>query len=541
MNQGRTKRTQNCEDGRLHRDDNGGCDDHGSAAVPCCRLAKVARVNAMGWGHVKMTGHDLDAAPIDILTDDILYHLFNGTCTDGAPVFPPECRWVPASVCRRWHDVIASITRADAQAMSSRLRDALWDAPPPERAHHHSLVRASGMALMVRRGLPTDAIGAWTVQNLDLMDVVAVLTTSAVPERVKEAAVMGNDVANSKRWSQYIDSMRPFVSRYGRTESCRRLHRHVLVAAAAGSWQDTDALMGLAKAHDNCCIQVAAWHAARHERIDVVRALLAVLSARSRGNAAIIDNVIEPMWLLVGRHGLFALGRFLLDIEGGRDPVLCYSEEEREELEKIRLGHIHDDDNWLSKAAKWNRVDCFDFAIEHNHWFYPKGLGAAALFSGSIEFYKKVAAWDRVWTWNGVDATVPSFLLADVLKSGPMWGMAMRTRALPYIINHPEFDPFVGVEDHYIVDIVFDVWDAERESVAILQAAALVARRWPDVWERYRASPPREPRRYPPPAIQVWCEAADRVDASALAQLSTGIRADIQAFLRLQDQKWRNH
>lgn len=125
--------------------------------VNSTRPAKVARVRGDDR-EACSRGSITNATPIDVLTDDILYHLFHGRRADGAPLFPPECRWVPAFVCRRWRAVIASITRADAQAVSSRLRDVLWDAPPQEKAHHHSLVRASGMALMVQRGLPTDAM-----------------------------------------------------------------------------------------------------------------------------------------------------------------------------------------------------------------------------------------------------------------------------------------------------------------------------------------------------------------------------------------------
>lgn len=329
--------------------------------------------------------------PVDVLTDDILYHLFNGTCTDGTPVFPPECRWAPTLVCRRWRAVVASITRADAHAVSRRLRDALWDAPPPEKAHHHRVVRASGMALMVRHGLPTDDIGAWTTGKPDSMDVAAILMASAVPERVHEAALMTEDNPKSKKWSRYIEGIHNVWggSRHGRTKCCGRLHRHVLIIAAAGSWEDVSASMSLAETYDNCCIQVAAWHAARHQRIDVVRALLAILSTRSADNMAIVGNVLEPMWLLVGRHGLFALGRLLLDIEGGRDPILCYSEEERKELEETRLGQVHDGNNWLTEAAEWNRVDCFDFAVEHDHRFYPRASVPRRSFRAAPSFTKR--------------------------------------------------------------------------------------------------------------------------------------------------------
>lgn len=61
----------------------------------------------------------------------------------------------------------------------------------------------------------------------------------------------------------------------------------------------------------------------------------------------------------------------------------------------MRLGRAHDGNNWLTEAAEWNQVDCFDFAVERDHWFCPKDLGAAAPFSGSAEFYEKVTARDR--------------------------------------------------------------------------------------------------------------------------------------------------
>jgi hypothetical protein len=114
------------------------------------RPAKVIRVDMTDHNDVTETECRYpDHAPIDVLTDDILYHLFNGSCADGTPIFPPECRWVPALVCRRWHAVVGSITRADIQAASGGWRGALWDAPPSEKVHHHSAARASGMALMI--------------------------------------------------------------------------------------------------------------------------------------------------------------------------------------------------------------------------------------------------------------------------------------------------------------------------------------------------------------------------------------------------------
>ncbi|AGO84706.1 hypothetical protein psal_cds_727 [Pandoravirus salinus] len=536
------KRTQNCNTGNLGDEKS---DLQGNTPTYGSRPAKVVRIDVTDWTDVAANARRRqDDTTIDVLPDDILYHLFQGMCAADTPIFPPECRWVPALVCRRWRAVVASITRADAQAAPSRLRDVIWDAPPPERVHKHTFVRASGMALMVRHGLPTDAMGAWTTAEPDLMDVAAALMASAVPERVREAyALVAKDDTGSKRWAQYIDDMRPAGSCWqGATSRCQQ-HRHVLVAVAAGFWEDADALLGLAKAYDDCCIEVATWHAARHERIDVVRALLAILLAQSRdGMATAVGNVFEPMWLLVGRHSLFALARLLLDIEDGRDPALCDSDNARQKLANVRLGgRDHDGNNWLMEAAEWNRVDCFDFAVERDHWFHPKGLAAAALFSGSVEFYEKVVAWDCVWPWDGFDAIVPSFLLTDALVGGADWGMNTRARALAYIIEHPEFDPFVKVKDHYLIDVVFDVWDAERGSVAILQAAAVVTHRWPHVWARYWVLPSRGPRCHPPPAIQVWREAADRVEATTLAQLPTDTRADIQAFLRLQDREWRNY
>lgn len=73
----------------------------------------------------------------------------------------------------------------------------------------------------------------------------------------------------------------------------------------------------------------------------------------------------------------------------------------------------------------------------------------------------------------------------------------MEARALAYIAERPTFNPFVKVKDQCVIVIVFDVWVMEREFAAILQAAAAVARRWPDVWTHYWISPSRGPKILP--------------------------------------------
>ncbi|AJF97487.1 hypothetical protein TW95_gp0753 [Pandoravirus inopinatum] len=106
------KRTQDHKDRRLQNSD-GGHHAQSVAVASDGRPAKVARIDAAPQRDVTEIGpHCPDQTFIHALTDDALYHLFNGMCVAGAPIFPPECRWVPALVCRRWRAVVASITHA---------------------------------------------------------------------------------------------------------------------------------------------------------------------------------------------------------------------------------------------------------------------------------------------------------------------------------------------------------------------------------------------------------------------------------------------
>ncbi|AJF97488.1 hypothetical protein TW95_gp0754 [Pandoravirus inopinatum] len=403
--------------------------------------------------------------------------------------------------------------------------------------HHHSLVRASGVALMVRHGLPTDAIGAWTARDLDPIDVATIIMASAVPERVHEATAMAKSASVSKKWLKYLCSIHPPVPGYGDpARACTRgwLQGHVLAAAAAGSWPNTAALIDMLRTRGSCCIEIAILHLARHGRVGAVRALLAA-PLEQCDSATIINNILDPMWSLVGCHGLFSLGRFLFDVEQGRDPVLSYNERDRDVLAKARQRRIYDGPSWMAEAAKRNRLDCIEFCVECEHPIYPIELAAVALFSGSIEFYERIAACNDIAT-----RITGRSLMADALQFGIVYNIEMEASALLWVVAHPEFDPWYDTEDRQVLDHLFVVRDRETKSVEIIEAASIVARRWPDVWARYDTLCPTNQSYFCPPAIDTWQDAIDRIDiACVLNALTPDMRSDVEGFLQRHDQARR--
>jgi hypothetical protein len=359
------KRTQDCNNCRLQGDNvDRGCDDQTLGVAFRGRLSKAPRVDTNDRDNAIETECRPYSTPIDVLTDDILYHLFNGRSADGIPVFPPECRWVPALVCHRWRNVIASITCADAEAVSSRLHDALWDGPPPEKVHHHSVVRASGMALMVHHGLPTNDMGAWTAHMPDTMDAAAVLMASATPERVDEAAALAGRVQKlNSKWEHHNMCLTLPHGRNRGPERCPGMAvgcvippDHMPIVVAAGTWHDLGALVDIARPHKTWCIGVAILHATRRSRVDAVRALLALILY---GDIGFIYDILLRMWLFVGRYCLLAVGDFLVDLEQGRDPIICFTADERRELWRMRDESVYDNGwNWLAEAAERNHIEC---------------------------------------------------------------------------------------------------------------------------------------------------------------------------------------
>lgn len=530
------KRTQDCDkDDHSLQDDKGGYGAEGFAVASCGRLAKTARTGAAIHGDAMRDGCCSVLAPIDTLTDDILYHLFNGTRVDGAAVFPPECRWAPALVCRRWRNVIVAITRADARAMSGRLRDALWDAPPPEKAHHHSIVRASGMALMVRHGLSSDSVGAWTAKELDPADVAAVLMASGMPKCVDEAVALANQAPMPKKWLSYVRWLRFHPSHYGFLESCSAKGweaRHVLIAAAAGSWDDSRALADLMQSHKPCCIGTAALHAARHGRVGVVRALLALIPPNDHGNLVLVGAVFDNMWQIVGKHGLLAVADFLVGLEQGRDLIIRLTEDERRELARVRNGYMSDNGwNWLSDAAEHNRIECLDFCARRGlDSQVPDVTVAMAALQGHAEFY------DRVKTHTSS--------LINAISHAIDWHYTMQPRALAWVVERPEFDPFHDQpqfdplcdrpQGNYRLDLLFNhARDQGASDVEILRAAAVVVRRWPDVWERQQSVPYNYHRHtYGSDASDVWLTATmGFAKARAWTGLPDAVRDEIEIFL----------
>jgi hypothetical protein len=505
-------------------------------ADPCSRPAKMARI------HLDDHTGDAEAVcppcsivpPLGSLPDDILYHLFNGRCSDGTFIFPPECRWVLALVCWRWRSVIASITHADAKTASSRLRDALWDGPPPEKTHHHSIVRASGMALMAQYGLSTDDISMWITVSPASMDVIAVLMASGVPDRVDEANLLADRLPKLRdEWSNHIHRLEPYTGQYGPFEqrACRgynnRMH-HMLLAVAAGSWRDIDALISVMQSREPCCVAIAALHAARRNRVDVVRALLLLIRPDDKyGNMRLICNVLNGMWLLVGQYGLVAVGDFLVGLEQGRDPAIRFTAEERQELARVRDDTDYDNGwNWMAEAAKHNRIECLDLFERHGLYKgVPNIAVGVAAVRRHIDFYDRIKAY------------APSSLLEAAVCCIQWEAADMHPRALSWIVGQPEFDlPHDPRYRKYSLGQLFEYASKENVSdVEILRAIAIIAQRWPDFYECQRGLPRLGDCYYDPDFIGICQEAVDRLLASyGPYDPPPEIRDDIETFLAMR-------
>lgn len=355
---------------------------------------------------------------------------------------------------------------------------------------------------------------------------------SAVPERVDEAALLVDRLPElEEKWSRHIGRLGIRAGRFGHSKTCAHKGygtppRHMLVAAAAGSWRDLDALVGMVRHHKSCCIGTAALHAARRGRVDVVRALLVLIPPDDWGNMRLIGNVLCGTWLLVGRHGLLSVAEFLVGLEQGRDPVLCFAADERQELGRARK---EGDDtcniewNWLSEAAKHNRTVCLDFCERHGLYDQApySAVGIAALQLNTT-FYARIARHAQVPLMDAVSWCVRG-------NKGDM-----HPRALSWIVGQPEFDP---VHDYprsdYQLDTLFaHAHETGAADAEILCAAAILARRWPGVWERQREVSHGQTRdRGSPQAIDIWRGAADRLAAMYKPDdLPRQIRDDIDAL-----------
>ncbi|AJF97468.1 hypothetical protein TW95_gp0734 [Pandoravirus inopinatum] len=264
--------------------------------------------------------------------------------------------------------------------------------------------------------------------------------------------------------------------------------------AAAGSWQDLDALVRMVRAHAPCCIKIAALHAARRGHIDAVRALMAALPVQEDGNMRTIYNALHGMWSLVGRHGLVTLGRFLLDMETGADPVIRFTAKEREHLARVRSGDEYQYDfpwDWLHEAARYDQAACLDLCIERGLPTQPTEWAGTALFSKSATFYAKMGTrWD-------LEAYGRSLFMYNALHDVAITGKPLREGALLWIVSQPEFDPLLPcaaihhdlpTDDKVVpfVEFLFyyarNYYDTATTRSERVQAAAVVAQRWPDVW-----------------------------------------------------------
>lgn len=469
-------------------------------------------------------------APVHMLTDDALYHLFNGTCVGGKPMFPAECRWVPALVCRRWRAIVKSITSFDAQAMASRLRSRDHRTGPCGD-NLHGVVRASGMAIMARHGLATESFGLWTAVGRAPdagVDTASILVASGVPEREAEASNIAASVSDASSWKCLVERIGP---NYHWENQCfcsdvtpNATAHCVLLSVAAASASDINALAHMAASRAHGCIKMAILYAIYHDRADAVRTLLAVWHSKV-SQWDLFYQLTDDMWLTVGRHGSLSVADLFLDIEQARDTVVCLSKSDRKMYKGGRRGRVHDNGrNWITEAAHTNRFECLDLCDRRGVGYGRRCVTmAAAVFQGHIDFYLRVKGR------ASARGPVTDRALRAAVDCGVYWTMDMGPSALEWIVQQPDFYP----DDN---QPLYDLFKFARKSTpdeAILRATAVALGRWPHAYRDI----------YYGVDQAVWRRAFDRMTIAEFADaLLSGVPAEwhdaVKSLFEFQHAFW---
>jgi len=422
---------------------------------------------------------------ISALTDDALYHLFNGADVDGAPIFPPQCRWAPALVYHRWRAIIESITYADIQHAHARLDNYVRDGISSKGLHR--VVSASGLALMARHGLAS--FGVWTAVGPSLAEVAALLIALDHPVRVGEALAIAAHASKGDSWKELGDALNATLdvadgrSALPHTVASPKQARRTLLWVAARHCT-TAILYTVSNDCNGGCVFSAIEHAIRFDRPAAVATLLHVYDAElpeSRESwydwsqeGRRYDTNADNVWFAVSRWGALSVARMLLDIETcGLRPVgddLKYA--------LSRMGQYDRDwsGNWIDTgAARNDRPECLDFCHQHGLGYYPYMALGHSVHCGSVAFCRRL-----------VDLNPPSVnpgLLIRAIDVAHYLGRGQyfHPHSAMWLMCLPELErPDDQLVFHQLLESALHSDDNGTDLCALLQRATAIVRRWPD-------------------------------------------------------------
>jgi len=378
------------------------CDKRPSTEHNAFIVAKQAKVINEDVDAPRTTPHDGPcAAAIDILTNDTLYHIFNGACVCGTPLLPPECRWVPALVCRRWRSVIECITSADLRiaclGLAGRIRDTVLS------KGLYRVVTAYGMAMMARHGLAPASFGAWTLAQPTVAETAAILVASDRSDRIDAALRLASRASDRGGWSKLGDALKAALTDVGRRRhrpsgptSPKRARRVLVWVAARHCTSET--IRAVSNDCERKCAITAVEHAIRFDRAAAFGALLEIYAVAPSGerqtpcglssDGRVYNRDIDRVWLAIGRWGALSTAEMLLEIEKGNcvaiDDDLKYALSQKSRYDGNWSG------NWVDVGAATNdRPECLDFCHHHGLEYEADVALGYAFHYGSVAFCQR--------------------------------------------------------------------------------------------------------------------------------------------------------
>jgi hypothetical protein len=370
--------------------------------------------------------------PIDataVLTDDVLYHIFNGTYgSGGVPILPPEWRWAVGMVCRRWRCVLLSATAADAALLHARFYSRSERTLPPRPIDH--TVCASSVARMLARGLDVGECARWfgapRAPSAAAMACVKIASgrRALVAEGLSAADLSGQDAnawravhfsmihgAGGHAWCVHAAGgpMPHGRDAIGRCVALRVALAWIGAIEGRTDGVDLRALLSVTMRDlDWGCFVRAVGYAARQDRADAIAAALSVLLRAGNSLLRRADKFSESvrvafveLWYSAGAHGSLSVARLLLSIERGScDSVRLADDREygSDSVSKSLLRHVRKRCcwpyvwNWIGAAAAGDRTECLDFCAINAVDYDPRYALSQALRSGSVRFCEHLAA-----------------------------------------------------------------------------------------------------------------------------------------------------
>jgi len=434
------------------------------------------------------------AAPIDALTDDTLYHLLNGADVDGASIFPPQCRWAPALVCRRWRDVIKSITCADAQRARAQLDSRVH--PNVSFKGLHVIVSASGMALMARHGLGAVSFGMWTLVQPTVAETAAILVASGRSDHLGEALGLASWASVDGGWSKLGDALKAaLVDKIGRKSkpcgaaSPKRARRMLLWVAARHC--NGEIIHRISVQCERKCAITAVEHAIRFDRVAACGVLLEIYDIAPKRGCQIFysksrsgrsyDPDANKVWLAVGRWGALSVAEMLLEVErSGRltiDDHLRYTLSRKAQYDGMWTG------DWLDwGAAVGDQPQCLDFCHRHGLKYKRRIALSRALCCGSVAFCQRFIELYPPSVYPHILSRAVEFTRCMNDKQ------PLHPRAAAWLIGIPELER--SDKEHFERLWCRALSSKDTDIGTSLKTALSIIRRWPDTFHDVISSLP---------------------------------------------------